>query len=329
VSDTPNLILVSSEAPALLLELLGKARQIADPLGWRVAAFPLDPDLALETAALGEAGADLVYRAGGEVPLDGNPENSLALLTAAILQDQPRLVLVGATKLGMEIAPRAAERVSGGYGAWAAAVEIVPGPCQVTAQCTLYTGLGLATYRFQACTTLLTVAQGVFKRQEGNGRVAEAVSITAPKFEPRLKVVGYSPKPGSSTRIEEARAVVDLGQGVKQREDLALIQSIAALLDAHLACTRPIAADRDWFPEWLGLSGKKVSAELCLTVGTSGAIQHVIGIRDSRVIVAVNNDENAGIFSQVDYGVVADLYAFLPALAERIRARGVRPIWAA
>jgi electron transfer flavoprotein alpha subunit len=327
VSETPNLILVCSEAPGLLVELLGKARQIADPLGWRVAALPLSAELAQETSALGDAGADLVYRVEG--PLDGNPENSLALLAAAIAKNPPRLALVGATKLGMEIAPRAAERVGGGYGAWAAAVEIVPATGQVTAQCTLYTGLGLATYRFQAPTTLLTAAQGVFKRQEGNGRVAEVVVLTAPQAEPRLKVVGYSPKGGASTRIEEAKAVIDVGQGVKQREDLALVQTVADLLGAQLACTRPLAADRDWFPEWLGLSGKKVSAELCLAVGISGAIQHIIGIRDARVIVAVNCDENAGIFAQADYGVVADLYAFLPAFAERIRARGIRPTWTA
>jgi electron transfer flavoprotein alpha subunit len=79
--------------------------------------------------------------------------------------------------------------------------------------------------------------------------------------------------------------------------------------------------------EWLGLSGAKIKPELCLTVGISGAIQHVIGIRDSRVVAAVNNDEDAAIFTQADIGVVADLYEFLPVLIERLRARGARPTW--
>ena len=73
-----------------------------------------------------------------------------------------------------------------------------------------------------------------------------------------------------------------------------------------------MSSDRDWFPEWLGLSGRKIKPELCLTIGVSGAVQHVVGIRDSRVIAAVNNDENAAIFTQADIGVVADL--------ERVRA---------
>ena len=88
-----------------------------------------------------------------------------------------------------------------------------------------------------------------------------------------------------------------------------------------------MSSDRDWFPEWLGLSGAKVKPELCLTIGVSGAVQHVVGIRDSRVIAAVNNDENAAIFAQADIGVVADLNEFLPVLMERLKSKGARPAW--
>jgi electron transfer flavoprotein alpha subunit len=106
-----------------------------------------------------------------------------------------------------------------------------------------------------------------------------------------------------------------------KREDLELAESLASLLGGQVACTRPISSERDWFPEWLGLSGKKLSPDLCITLGVSGAIQHVIGIRDSKIIVAVNKDEGAGIFMQADYGVVADLYEFVPVLIEALRAR--------
>jgi electron transfer flavoprotein alpha subunit len=98
---------------------------------------------------------------------------------------------------------------------------------------------------------------------------------------------------------------------------------LADLFEGQLACSRPIASDRNWFPEWLGLSGAKIKPEICLTVGVSGAIQHIIGIRDSKLIVSINNDENAAIFSQSDYGVVADLYEILPVLTERLKARGI------
>ena len=151
--------------------------------------------------------------------------------------------------------------------------------------------------------------------------------VERPDSTPRMTILEYNPKPSSGIRLEEARLVVDVGQGMKQRDDLRMVQAVADLLDGQLACSRPIASDRDWFPEWLGLSGAKIKPELCLTIGISGAIQHIVGIRDSRLIAAVNNDENAAIFSQADYGVVADLYEFLPIFIERIKARGIHPEW--
>jgi electron transfer flavoprotein alpha subunit len=319
--------LVSSDDASTLKELTGKARQIAASLGWGVAVLPLRQNLTLDANDLGLAGADIFYRLEGSMQPDGNPENSTAILAQVIRKVQPALVLVGATKQGMEVAPRAAERLGIGYGAWAVEVEVDPATRHTTAHCGLYTGQGLAIYRFQTAPTLLTVAQGVFKPQNFPGRDVEEIGLTVPLVAPRMQVDDYHPKEKGSSRIEEARAVVDVGQGVKQREDLAMLSALAECLDGQLACSRPIASDRDWFPEWLGLSGKKISPEICLAVGISGAVQHIIGIRDSRVIVAVNNDENAGVFSQVDYGVVADLYAFLPVLLERMKSRNIRPAW--
>ena len=127
--------------------------------------------------------------------------------------------------------------------------------------------------------------------------------------------------------MEQAKAVVDVGRGVKQIESLEMARLLATLLDAQLGCSRPVSSDRDWLPDWLGLSGAKVKPELCLTLGISGAVQHVVGIRNSRVIAAVNNDENAAIFTQADFGVVADLDEFVPVLIERLRQRGARPAW--
>jgi electron transfer flavoprotein alpha subunit len=118
-----------------------------------------------------------------------------------------------------------------------------------------------------------------------------------------------------------------VGRGVKKIEDLEMLNVLANLLGGQLSCSRPVSSDRDWFPEWLGLSGAKVKPELCLTIGVSGAIQHVVGIRDSRVIACVNNDENAAIFAQADLGVVADLDEFLPVLVQRLQERDAHPVW--
>ena len=311
-------ILVFSEKPQLLSELIGEARCKADPRGWRVAAVALGK----EVSALTNLGADVLYQIDADVH---NPEIVTAALAAAATQTQPVVFLIGATKLGLEVAPRVAERVDTGYAAWATDFEV--NTESTTAQCMLYTGTGIATYNFKPGAIILTVAQGIFESNPAQGKPAEIVILDAPAVASKLTILEYKPKQANGARLEEARLVVDVGQGVKQREDLQMVQTLAGLLDGQLACSRPVASDRDWFPEWLGLSGAKIKPELCLTVGVSGAIQHIVGIRDSRLIAAVNMDEGAAIFAQADYGVVADLYEFLPALTERIKARGIHPTW--
>lgn len=172
----------------------------------------------------------------------------------------------------------------------------------------------------------MSAAPGVFEPVERPGKTAQVIPVPLPAAAPRLAILESRPKALSGARLEDASVVVDVGQGVKKPEDLEMIRALADLLEGQIGCSRPVASDRDWFPEWLGLSGKKISPELCLTVGISGSIQHLVGIRDSRLITAVNNDEGAPIFAQADYGVLADLYAFLPVLMERIKARGIQPV---
>lgn len=315
-----NTILVFSDKPALVKELLGEARRQAASLGWAVAVVGLGKN----ASALADLGADVLYQVDVD---DRNPELVLSALHAAAEKAQPAVFLVGATKLGMEVAPRLAERLGTGYAAWVLGFEVDAGAQTTTAQCMLYTGTGVATYRFKPGAAILTVASGVFEAGLVEGKTADIIPLDGSMAGPKMTILEYKPKPASGARIEEAHLVVDVGQGVKQREDLQMVQALAELLDGQLACSRPIASDRDWFPEWLGLSGAKIKPELCLTVGVSGAIQHIVGIRDSRLIAAVNTDEGAAIFTQADYGVVADLYEFLPALMDRIKARGIRPAW--
>jgi electron transfer flavoprotein alpha subunit len=296
---------------------LGKARQQADVLGWTVSALVLGSD----KTDLGELGADVVYRCEADVR---NPEVVVDALTAVVAQAQPSVILVGATSFGLEVAPRVAERSNSAYAAWTANFEIDAASHATTAQCMLYTGTGVATYQFKPGVVILTAAQGVFAANPVPGKKATETALNLTAAASKITILEYKPKQASGTRLEEARMVVDVGQGFKQRDDLQLVQTVADMLEGQLACSRPIASDRDWFHEWLGLSGLKIKPELCLVVGVSGAIQHIIGIRDSHLIAAVNTDENAAIFAQSDYGVVADLYEFLPALIDRMKARGIR-----
>jgi electron transfer flavoprotein alpha subunit len=317
-------ILVWSERQTVVLELLGKAHQVADYAGCEVFVCTLGEVGMAERQVFAAHGADAICAIAANV---ADSARWADMLGAAITHFEPGVVLIGGTKMGMDVAPRVAERTGAAYAAWAVEIEIDRTSDEASASCMLYGGAGLAKYRFTRSMTLLTVAPGAFEAKELEGRSARVETLAIPAGVSGVTVLGDRPKVKDGARLEDAPAVVDIGQGVKELKDLEMVRGLAGLLNAQLGCSRPVSSDRDWLPEWLGLSGAKVKPQLCLTIGISGAIQHMVGIRESRVIAAVNNDENAAIFMQADIGIVADLYDFLPILTERLQARGVRPVW--
>jgi electron transfer flavoprotein alpha subunit len=316
MADGPTTILVCGESPALVRDLVGAARRALHGRDGQVSAVIFG-----EAGEVDIRGADMQYVA----PLpDVTPEFATGVVVAAVEACDPELVLLGATKPGLLIAPRVAERIDAGYCAWV--IDFSPGSKGdgVTARSTLYSGVAIAETRFKPGPVVLAVVPGPPEAWEGEARSCQVATLDVSLPERVVAVIDSQPRPRGSARLEEAPVVVDVGQGFRQREDLALAQALADLLDGQIACSRPLACDRDWFPEWLGLSGRKVAPDLVLTLGISGAVQHMVGIRDAGFIASINNDENADIFSQADVGVVADIYAFVPALVEALKARGVR-----
>ena len=155
-------------------------------------------------------------------------------------------------------------------------------------------------------------------KPEGQGQVEEA---TLP--EAKTRIVGVERKQLSGINLEDAEIIVGVGRGFKKKEDLKLAFELAELLGAQVGATRPIAADYKWLPEdaWIGISGKRVAPKLYIAIGISGAPQHMAGVMNAKVIVAINKDKTAPVFKQADYGVVADLYQFLPVLIKVIREK--------
>lgn len=314
-------ILAYSENLALLQELLGKAHQLESGSVSAAVIGNSTPGNADEYAS---SGADVVYVINRPELKDFNPETYADALAGLIKQTNPDFILVGATKQGLELSARVAERLDIGCASWCVDFEIDPQDKLVTAKCMIYSGVGVNTYHMKTQPSLGTVSPGAFQKVESVDGQAEIVPVDVDIKPAALKVVAQKEKAALGNRLIDAPAIVDVGQGFNEKEDLALAEELAGLFGGQVSCTRPISSERDWFPEWVGLSGAKLSPELCFTIGVSGAIQHMIGIRGSKVIVAINNDENAGIFSQADYGVVADLYEFIPTLVERLRARSIK-----
>jgi electron transfer flavoprotein alpha subunit len=131
-----------------------------------------------------------------------------------------------------------------------------------------------------------------------------------------IEIVEIKAKSGDQVNIEEADRIIAVGQGVENKEDLTMIEMIAKKLKAEIACSKPVATDRKWFGEdrIIGLSGKICKPELAITMGVSGQVQFMVGIRESQILVSINNDENADINKNADYVLVADLNEILPAL---------------
>ena len=124
--------------------------------------------------------------------------------------------------------------------------------------------------------------------------------------------------------VEDAEIIVSCGRGFKKKEDIKLIDGLAEVLKGKtIGCSRPIAADLKWLSEdhWIGLSGHKVKPKLYIATGISGQIQHIAGMRDSGIIVAINKDPEALIFKSADYGIVGDLYEVVPKLTAAIKEK--------
>ena len=153
------------------------------------------------------------------------------------------------------------------------------------------------------------------------GEVVELAPVEGPE-----RVLDVKPKAVGEANLEEADIIVGVGRGFKAKEDLRLAFELAELLGGQVGCTRPIAADLKWLSEdrWIGISGKRVAPKLYIAVGISGSPQHMSGVQNAKIIVAINKDKSAPIFKQADYGVVADLYQFMPILIKKLREKKAR-----
>ncbi len=154
----------------------------------------------------------------------------------------------------------------------------------------------------------------------------KATTVTTETLQPKtvmgIKVVSTEEKPKGKVRIEDAELIVSVGRGFKKQEDLKLAFELAEVLGgAEIGCSRPIAADLKWLSEdhWVGLSGHKVRPKLYMAIGISGQPQHLAGMMEAKTVVVINNDPNAPFLKNCDYGVIEDLYKFVPALTKKLR----------
>lgn len=322
-------IWVISEQPALLCELIGGGRDLAAAFGGILTAVAVGDRTAADEAAA--CGADEVVFL--EVP-EGQPLESAAAPLADLLRAaDPDVVLVGATLRGKDLAARLAARLDAPLASEAANIRVEGG--DLLADRPVYGGSGVATVALTARPRMATVPARVFRAPEcaagaaagasagGNAAGAAVVRTVAVPADSRVRIVERRPRQGSGADIAEADVVVAVGRGLPDRADLGPVEELAAVLGGAVGCTRPVAEDLGWLPEdrYIGISGRKVAPSVYIAVATSGQVQHIAGMRDSRLVVAINTDENAPIFREADYGLVADAREAVPALTAALRQR--------
>ncbi|MEG0374697.1 MAG: FAD-binding protein [Raoultibacter sp.] len=160
---------------------------------------------------------------------------------------------------------------------------------------------------------------------EPAGEGAPSAAVSELPSDPKssgFKLVERKPRTVEAVNLTAARRVVSVGRGIQNKEDLALIDSLAAVLEAEVGCTRPIAEGQDWMSRerYIGVSGVMLKPDLFVTVGVSGQVQHMVGAAGAKTIIAINKDKNAPVFKQVDYGIVGDLYEVVPKIVETMKA---------
>jgi len=305
------MIFTFSEDYETAIEILAKGMEIADSLQSDIAAISIGRD----SEDYISYGADKVYS------IDSEPQADLVVdcISSLINQYKPEILLIGGTKLGKEVAPRIAQKF--GIGCATDCVDFSLEHEKLIVKRFVLGGRFIATQRLLRKPQIVTVPPRRFEKKFDKDRKGEIIKTSLQPVEPKVQVLEIKGKTPQELRIEEADIIVSVGRGLKKKEDLVLIESLAKALGGAVGCSRSVAADLKWLPEehWVGLSGHKVKPKLYIAVGISGQVQHIAGIRDAKTIIAINNDPNAPIFKACDYGIVGDLYDIVPALTNAIR----------
>jgi electron transfer flavoprotein alpha subunit len=315
-----TMVLVYSDDKKLTLELLNKASELGKELHKKVIAVTIGhEEYATEYI---ECGADLVIIAETSQH-QFKVEEYTSILENIMKEYQNEIALIGSNKNGKELAARLAARLNAGCVMDCTKVYIQDK--KLTTERIVYSGNAIAVEQFLSPPQIVTIPSKVFDPLPKNPH--HKGEIVKKKFDGEhspSKILNIQDMKSEGVNVEDAQIIVSCGRGFKKKEDIRLVNELADILKGRtVGCSRPIAADLKWLSEdhWIGLSGHKVKPKLYIACGISGQIQHIAGMRDSGVIVAINKDPEALIFKSADYGIVGDLYEILPKLTNAIKGK--------
>ena len=302
-------IFIFSEDLALAKQLLTPALELKQSLAQPIVALALNEAAAKELAALGADKAVVLQSSNAWVEV-------FSEAICAQVSDAS-VLLVGGTLRGKHVAAYVAAKLNAGMTTDAKTLKIENG--KLVATRVLYAGLAVCEEE-TALPAVATIRARTFLAPAAAAS-AGTVETVAVEADARVTLGAVTSTTTAGVDISAATKLVSVGRGFRKKEDVKLAEELGSAIGAELSCTRGVAEDEHWLPieRYIGISGQTVKPELYLAAGLSGQVQHMVGCRESKIIVAVNNDERAPIFEAADYGIVGDLYEVLPLLTVALR----------
>ncbi|HNX28062.1 MAG TPA: electron transfer flavoprotein subunit alpha/FixB family protein [Syntrophomonadaceae bacterium] len=293
-------ILIYSDHDGFALELLTAAREMGAE---QVRAVTINNDD--QAKVLADAGASVL-----KINNDSMVLADIAATAAAVAQAAEKAgadtILLSSNRRGKELAGRLAQLIGAGCLTDVSSFKYEDG--QIKCQRNALGGATVAVQIIKTAKKVIAFMPRSFEAASGSGGSIEEFAADIPA--PAVKLVEVKQKSGDNVDIEAAEALVAVGQGLKDADQLPMIEALAKKLGGEVACTKPVATDKKWLSEEriIGLSGKKCKPRLAVLLGISGQVQFTVGIRDAKTIVSINTDENASINTMADYVLVADLH---------------------
>jgi len=304
------------------LEAMVAAQGIASATGESVSAVVLGKSIANVASDVASKKLDAVHTVEDDKIAEYTPDGYVPALKQVIEKLDPRLVILSHTYQVRDFAPKLAAALGKTFVTDCVGFRVDGSDVVFTRQ--IFQGKITTDVRVTGAPPILASFQAGSYRADK----AEAGEAPAPIAPLEINMADVQIRSQTEPKFQEAKQAVDLsqaplivavGRGIKSQENIAMVQKLADALGAEIAASRPIC-DNEWLPmdRQIGSSGQTVSPKLYLAVGISGAIQHVVGMKNSQTIVAINKDAEAPIFDIADYGIVGDLFEIVPALTAEI-----------
>ena len=298
-------------------ELMGAGIRLANQIDGELSAVLMGYKPHEQVNALAALGADKVYVADAPALRAYSTEPYAKILCAAIEKYRPYAVLMGSTANGRDLAPRVAARLGLGLTGDAIGLEIDAANRLVMLK-PAFGGNIVAPILSRTTPALVTVRPGMFSKPEPDpSRNTILIRLSSYDLGSRTRIVASETTTLEGLALDEAEIVVGVGAGIGGPENLPAIRAFADRIGGHVAATRKVV-DSGWLPPQtqVGLTGRSIAPRLYIALGIGGQFNHNVGIQRAGVIVAVNNNPDAAIFKQADYGVVADWQAFIDTMQE-------------